>query len=75
MAALFAARSGAPHSSTFAPEFVRAHARPDACVANGPCMHGSRTSAHAQRPETPGQTDVWGAPAAEERARMVCGAP
>eukprot|EP00966_Prymnesium_polylepis_P335880 7391209-Prymnesium_polylepis.2 len=40
MAALFAARSRAPHSSIFAPAFVASCAlmrRPDACVANGPC--------------------------------------
>eukprot|EP00966_Prymnesium_polylepis_P116284 2687982-Prymnesium_polylepis.1 len=38
----FAALSGAPHYSIFAPAFVRAHARPDACVAKGPCTDRAR---------------------------------
>eukprot|EP00966_Prymnesium_polylepis_P289361 6684277-Prymnesium_polylepis.2 len=42
MAALFAALSGASRSSILAPAFVRAHARPDPCMASGPCTDRAR---------------------------------
>eukprot|EP00966_Prymnesium_polylepis_P137385 3174556-Prymnesium_polylepis.1 len=56
MAALFAALSGAPRSSILAPAFVRAHARPDPCMAPWPTAHariahGSRTN-KALQPRT-----------------------
>eukprot|EP00966_Prymnesium_polylepis_P119536 2762750-Prymnesium_polylepis.1 len=42
MAALCAAPRGAPRSRTLAPAFVRAPARPDPCMANGPCTDRAR---------------------------------
>ena len=42
MAPLLAAPSGVPRPSIVVPTFVRAHARPDACVANSPCTDRAR---------------------------------
>ena len=57
MAEHLAALSGAPHSRTLAPAFVRAHARPDPCIANGPCTDRARARTNRAPQPRPATAD------------------